>query len=107
VKVLPVPDARHELNTEQVRKAEHRRVLSLRISVESVGLDVAFVVQQSVENVDRLPNTTRNEVTEQRDIHVRNVVVLFSAGISQSEIARRLSIGRTSVRRILSQSIGP
>ena len=33
--------------------------------------------------------------------HAAEVRKLHSAGISKSEIARRLSIGRTSVRRIL------
>ncbi len=34
-------------------------------------------------------------------IHTDQVRKLFRAGISKSEIARRLAIGRTSVRRIL------
>lgn len=32
------------------------------------------------------------------------VVSLFKAGLSQSEIARKLGIGRTSVRRILNEN---
>lgn len=33
--------------------------------------------------------------------HSDEITLLFKAGLNQSEIARRLSIGRTSVRRIL------
>ena len=36
-------------------------------------------------------------------IHAGHVRKLFRAGVSKAEIARRLQIGRTSVRRILSQ----
>lgn len=34
----------------------------------------------------------------------QEVIALFKSGISQSEIARKLGIGRTSVRRILTES---
>lgn len=37
-------------------------------------------------------------------IHKQEVIALFKRGISQSEIARKLEIGRTSVRRILIES---
>ena len=35
-------------------------------------------------------------------LHADQVRKLFRGGISKSEIARRLNIGRTSVRRVLS-----
>ena len=35
-------------------------------------------------------------------LHADQVRKLYRAGVSKSEIARRLNIGRTSVRRILS-----
>lgn len=39
-------------------------------------------------------------------LHVDQVLKLHSTGISKSEIARRLQIGRTSVRRILKDTTG-
>jgi DNA invertase Pin-like site-specific DNA recombinase len=36
--------------------------------------------------------------------HAADIEKLYRAGVSKSEIARRLQIGRTSVRRILGQS---
>ena len=38
-------------------------------------------------------------------VHAEQVRKLFGAGISKSEIARRLDIGRTSVRRILNKRV--
>ena len=38
-------------------------------------------------------------------IHAAEVRKLYRAGLSKSEIARRLQIGRTSVRRILARPI--
>ena len=40
-------------------------------------------------------------------LHAKQVRKLFCAGISKSEIARRLQIGRTSVRRVLKERIRP
>jgi putative DNA-invertase from lambdoid prophage Rac len=40
-------------------------------------------------------------------LHADQVRKLQRAGISKSEIARRLLIGRTSVRRILKERIRP
>ncbi|WP_267900607.1 helix-turn-helix domain-containing protein [Legionella qingyii] len=36
--------------------------------------------------------------------HTDKVVALFKTGMNQSEIARQLDIGRTSVRRILNEN---
>src|SRR3989442_1926824 len=40
-------------------------------------------------------------------LHAKQVRKLFCAGISKSEISRRLQIGRTSVRRVLKERIRP
>ena len=39
VQVLPVADARHQIDAEQVGQAEDRRRLALGVGVEGVGLD--------------------------------------------------------------------
>jgi DNA invertase Pin-like site-specific DNA recombinase len=39
-------------------------------------------------------------------VHTEQVRKLYRAGISKAEIARRLQIGRTSVRRILKERLG-
>ena len=53
----------------------------MRISVQRVGLNVAFVLQQPIKDIDRLPNAARNEVREQRDVSVGDVIVPLSEGL--------------------------
>jgi hypothetical protein len=42
-----------------MRQREDGFGLSLRIGVENVGLNVAFILEQAVEEVDRLPDAAR------------------------------------------------
>jgi hypothetical protein len=58
--------------------------LPLGVGMKSVGLDVAFVLEQTVEDVDRLPDAARNEVAEEGDVGVGDLVV---ADASVSAIA--------------------
>ena len=51
-------------------KREDGLRLPLRVGMKNVGLDAAFVLEQTVEDVDRLPDTARDEVAEERDIGV-------------------------------------
>ncbi len=45
VETLPVADAGHQLDAEQMSKREDRLRLPLRVGMKNVGLDVAFVLE--------------------------------------------------------------
>jgi hypothetical protein len=57
----PVADPRHQLDAEHMRERENGFGLSLRVGVENVGLDIAFVFEQPTEDVDRFPDTAWND----------------------------------------------
>ena len=46
--LLPVANARHQLNTQQVRETKHRKVLALRIRVNSGWLDRGLIAHQDI-----------------------------------------------------------
>jgi hypothetical protein len=66
--VLPVADARHQFYAEEISETKHGRALPLNVGVETVGLDVALIIKQAVEDLDCLPDPTGNEVRDERDI---------------------------------------
>ena len=43
--------------------------------MNGVRLNLRLVMQQAVEDVDRFPNSTRDEMTEQRNVGIRDVVI--------------------------------
>ena len=43
--------------------------------MEGVRTDVRAVLEQAIEDIDRFPDATGNEATEQGDVGVRDVVV--------------------------------
>lgn len=49
--------------------------LRLRIAVDRIRFDVGTVLDQAVEDVDGFMNAARDELAEQRDVHVGHVVV--------------------------------
>jgi len=55
VQVLPVSNARLELDAQQVGEAENRGALTLRVSVNRIGLDVRGVFLDEIQNVVSLP----------------------------------------------------
>ena len=50
VQVLPVADARHQPDSEQVGQAEDRRTLALGVGVEGVGLERRPVLADEVQD---------------------------------------------------------
>jgi pimeloyl-ACP methyl ester carboxylesterase len=52
--VVPVPDAWQQVEPQQGREAEDRQRLALGICVDGVGPDVAGVLEQALDDVDRL-----------------------------------------------------
>jgi hypothetical protein len=49
--------------------------MALGIGMHRGWLDLRRVLEQALKDVDRLPDTARDEVAEQGDIGVRDVVV--------------------------------
>src|SRR5260370_7989707 len=84
--VLPVADPRHQLDAEQMRERENGFGLSLRVGVENVGLDIAFVLEQPIEDVDRFPDTARNEVAEQSNVGIGDMIVADAAIASVTDV---------------------
>jgi len=68
-------DARHELNTQDVREPKYAGALAMGIGMDGVRLNVAFVLIERVQDVHALVGTARNEAAEQGDVQVRDVVV--------------------------------
>jgi hypothetical protein len=50
VEVLPVADARHQLDAEQMREAEDRRALAVGVGMHRVRLQGAAVLADEVED---------------------------------------------------------
>ena len=84
--VLPVANARHELNRQQVRQAKDGLGLPLGIGMEGIGTNLRPVGQQAIENVDRFPDATGNEAAEQRDVGVGDVVIADPAPAAIAEM---------------------
>jgi hypothetical protein len=53
--VLPVADARHQFYAEEISETKHGRALPLSVGAETVGLDVALIIKQAVEDLDCVP----------------------------------------------------
>ena len=98
LEVFPVPNTRHEFDAEEIGQAKNRRTLTLRISMDGIGLDVGLILEQSIENVDRLPHPTGNEVTEEGDVGIGDVIVAISAAPNYAKehirSVRTLSVSR-------------
>ena len=43
--------------------------------MESIRLEIGLILEQAVQDIDRLPDPTGNKVTEEGDIGVRNVMI--------------------------------
>lgn len=52
-KILDVPNAGHQVNSQQMSQSENRCALRLRIAVQGVRLNVRLVVDQPVEDIYR------------------------------------------------------
>lgn len=75
-----------------MRQREDGFGLSLRIGVENVGLNVAFILEQAVEDVDCLPDAARDEMAEQSDVGIGDMVVADTAVSSVTDVILREKI---------------
>ncbi len=73
--IFDVTDARHEFDTEQVGEPEYREILRLCIAMHGIRPDIRAVLDEAIEDVDRLIRAARYEATEQCDVFVGHVVV--------------------------------
>ena len=77
--LLQIPDAGHQVDTQQVSQPEDGRTLRLSIAMQGVRLDIGIVFDQPVKDVNGLINAARDEVAEQRDVFVGDVLVAHPA----------------------------
>lgn len=61
---LPISDTRHELDAQQISQTKNRQALGMGVSMEGVGLNLRVVVEQAIEEIERLKNTTGYEMAE-------------------------------------------
>src|SRR4051812_27656362 len=69
--------------------AEHRRRLALRIGMQRVRLNVGGVLPDDVQDVNRLPDPADDKVAEERDVHVRDVMIGHSARTAVADVILR------------------
>jgi len=65
-------------DTQDVREPKNRCALSMGIGMHRVGLDVALVLIERVEDVHPFVGAARDEVVEQGDVQVGDVVVYLA-----------------------------
>ena len=75
VQILSVANARHDLDSEQVREAEDGRALAMCVGVHRMGLQDRMVLGDEVQDAVTLLGPAGDEPREQRDVGVRHQVV--------------------------------
>src|SRR5437764_8908465 len=70
VEILAVADSGHELDAQEIGQPKNGQVLTLRIRVNGRGLDRRAVANQAIQDVNGFPDPTRNEMTEEQDVHI-------------------------------------
>ena len=73
--LIPGPHPGHQLDAQEVRQTKDRLRLSLGIGMDGIRLNVGFILEQAINDVDRFPDTTGNEVAEKSNVGVRDVVI--------------------------------
>ena len=73
--IVPGAHPGHQRNAQERGQAEDRFGLPMRIGVQRVGLQGRVVLEQAIQNIDRFPHPTGDEVAEQRDVRVTDMVV--------------------------------
>jgi hypothetical protein len=66
--VLPVTNAWHQLDPQEVGEAKDGGTLALGIGMERLRLNIRGILQQAIENVDGFPDPAGDEVAKQRDV---------------------------------------
>ncbi len=77
--LLPVANPRHQLDTEQERQSIGRGALGLGITMQNIGPNIGLVLDQSIQDIYRFPDTAGDEMGEQGDIGIADMVVRDTA----------------------------
>src|SRR5256885_177579 len=77
--VLDAPDARHELDAQEVRQREDRVTLGLGVPVNRAGSIALFLGHHPVKDVDALMGAEENKMAKQRNKFAQNRVVADTA----------------------------
>lgn len=84
---LPVSNARHELDTQEIGESEDGGRLAVGVCVDTPRLQIRSIELQGVEDVDRLVMAASDEIAEQRDVVVGDVPVGDAAGLAVADMA--------------------
>ena len=76
--VFPISDPWHEGNAQQMRQAKHGGALRLRIAMHRLWSDRGVFFGKHIQNVRALPDPTGDEVTEERDVGIRDMIIADS-----------------------------
>jgi hypothetical protein len=71
----------------------------MTVGVNQVGLNLAFVLHQAVENIDRLSNAAGNKVRKQRDVFCADDKVRLSEGLRYAKEIEISSSLQASIKR--------
>ncbi len=73
--ILPVADAWHQFNSEQVGQSKNGEVLPLSIGVKLGRLNSGLVSHQDIQDVDGFPRSTRDKVAEEQNIQIAHMMI--------------------------------
>src|SRR6266851_3838850 len=73
--VFPIANAWHQFDTQQGCQTKDREILPLRICVNGCGFDGGAIANESIQNIDRFPDPTGNEVAEEKDVRIADMVI--------------------------------
>ena len=76
--IFPVPDPGHQGNAQQMRQTKYRSTLCLRVAMNGLRPDRGIFLRKHIQNVRTLPDPTRDEVTEERDVGIRDMIIADS-----------------------------
>lgn len=68
-------------------QSEDRLGLARRVSVEDIRLPLGGVPQETVEDVDRLPNPTGDKITEPGEVMAGDRLVVDTAVLALADVA--------------------
>ncbi len=88
-KVLPMPNARHQLDSEQMGQSENGCTLALSVGVHNLRVQRFIGLRHEIQNVVAFPRAARAESREQRDIIIGNKVVTQAAPVAIANLVLR------------------
>ncbi len=90
--IFDIAHAWHQVDAQQVGQTKHRPTLRLCVTVNGIGLNFRVISDEPVQDVHRLMHAARNEVAEERDVHVGDMVVANPAVPAITDVILRQQI---------------